>query len=421
MLITKSPRGTLDKLPADIYKYHTIENACKKAASLYGFAEIRTPVFEHTELFQRGVGGATDIVQKEMYTFNDKKGRSLTLKPEGTAGAARAAAENGLLGGILPLKLYYFTNCYRYEAPASGRYREFSQFGVEVFGADKPVCDAELITLAADIFADLGIMGYTTEINSIGCPDCRENYQNALRSYYREYESRLCRDCLERLNRNPMRLLDCKNPECAEFKENAPLILGYNCGRCAAFFDGVKSRLDAFGVPYRVNPKIVRGLDYYTNTVFEFVSGSGLVFGGGGRYNGLIAELGGSQTAGAGFALGLERVIAVMEETNCEFTKPRVLDIYIASIGEKADLFAAAMTRELRKNGVWAECDLNGRSVKSGMRYADKLGARFTAVIGGDELARGKAAVKNMASGESTEISIENSGEIIRLIEEVRR
>jgi len=416
MLITKSPRGTLDKLPADIYKYRTAETACARAAEVAGFGEIRTPVFEHTELFKRSVGDVTDIVQKEMYTFEDKKGRSLTLKPEGTAGAARAAVENGLLGGALPLKLYYFTNCYRYEAPQSGRYREFSQFGVEVFGADKPVCDAELITLAADIFAELGISGYTIEVNSIGCPDCRKNYQDALRSYYARFADKLCRDCVERLGRNPMRLLDCKNPDCAEFKGNAPLILDYNCEKCADFFGGVKACLDTLGVAYRVNPKIVRGLDYYTNTVFEFVSDSGFVFGGGGRYNGLIAELGGSPVSGAGFALGLERVVAVMEECGAKFTKPRSLDIYIASIGEKAGLFAATLTRDLRKSGLWAECDLCGRSVKAQMRYADKLGARFTAVIGEDELAAGRAKLKNMAGGEAVEFVLGDKAALIELL-----
>ncbi|MCL2634230.1 MAG: histidine--tRNA ligase [Oscillospiraceae bacterium] len=407
-LITKAPRGTLDKLPNEIHKYQTVETSARQIAEVYGFKEIRTPVFEHTELFKRSVGDTTDIVQKEMYTFDDKKGRSLTLKPEGTAGAARSAIENGLFNDALPLKLYYFTNCYRYEAPQSGRYREFSQFGVEVFGADKPACDVQLLALASDLFKKLGISKYTLEINSIGCPECRKTYQDALKKYYSQFKQTLCGDCHERLERNPMRLLDCKNPNCSEYKTAAPLILEYNCETCADYFNNVKQYLTALEISYIVNPKIVRGLDYYTNTVFEFISPTGLVFGGGGRYNGLIEELGGNPMTGAGFALGIERVISVMEGENAQFNEPNTPDIYIAGLGEEAMLFALQLSHKLCKNGVSAQTDLTGRSVKAQMRYADKIGAKFSMVIGDNELQTGKAMLKNMITKEAEEIDINN-------------
>jgi len=405
-LITKAPRGTLDKLPAEIHKYQYIERTAVDTAVLYGYKEIRTPVFEHTELFKRSVGDTTDVVQKEMYTFEDKKGRSLTLKPEGTAGAARAAIENGLLGEALPLKLCYITNCYRYEAPQSGRYREFSQFGAEVYGANTPTCDAELIAFAYDLFTKLGVKDYTIEINSIGCPDCRASYQEKLREYYAQFTDKLCRDCTERLAKNPMRLLDCK---VCDFKEAAPVILEYNCESCGDFFARFKAGLDSLGIPYVVNPKIVRGLDYYTNTVFEFISNTGTVFGAGGRYNGLIKELGGTDTPASGFALGLERIASIIEN----FPMSRVPDIYIASMGEKATAFSLKLSQDLRAAGLFSECDIVGRSVKAQMRFADKIKARFTVVIGESELESGKVMLKNMESGESVEIALDGIHEQI--------
>ncbi|MCL1904046.1 MAG: histidine--tRNA ligase [Oscillospiraceae bacterium] len=419
-LITKAPRGTLDKLPSDTLKCRVIEENALNTAVAYGYREIRTPVFEHTELFKRSVGDTTDIVQKEMYTFDDKKGRSLTLKPEGTACVARAAIENGLFNEALPLKLCYITNCYRYEAPQSGRYREFSQFGAEVYGADTPLCDVELIALAHNIFEKLGIPAnaYTIEINSIGCPECRRLYQDALKKYYEGFKDKLCGDCHERLERNPMRLLDCKNPHCGEFKSNAPVILDYNCSSCAEFFTGVKAGLDALSIPYKVNARIVRGLDYYTNTVFEFIyrdsskstdESFGLVFGAGGRYNGLIKELGGSDTAASGFALGIERLTTVIDKTGV-FPLPQKPDIYIATIGERAAIFALKTAQELRRRepSIWAECDIVGRSVKAQMRFADKIGARFSMVIGDNELDNGTAVLKNMATKENKEIDLSN-------------
>jgi histidyl-tRNA synthetase len=344
-----------------------------------------------------------------MYTFDDKKGRSLSLRPEGTGGIVRAAIEHGLLGDALPLKVYYFTTCYRYEAPQSGRYREFSQFGVEVFGADKPDCDVELIALAESIFNRIGITGYRIELNSIGCKDCRRKFQDALREYYGQFSEKLCRDCIERLERNPMRLLDCKAPACAGYRDNAPVILDYQCAECETHFGSVKAGLDALNIDYTVNPLIVRGLDYYTNTVVEFISADGLpVFGGGGRYNGLVEEIGGNPLSGAGYGLGMERMIAMMEHCGAPFEPAKACDIYIAGLGEEAAVKAMKMVHELREHGFWAETDLTGRSVKAQMKYADKLGARYSMVIGSDELESGKAFLRDMQKGEKVEVSIED-------------
>jgi histidyl-tRNA synthetase len=408
-LITNAPRGTLDKLPGEIHKYQHIERTAVDTAVLYGYREIRTPVFEHTELFKRGVGDTTDVVQKEMYTFEDKKGRSLTLKPEGTACVARAVIESGLINDALPLKTCYITNCYRYEAPQSGRYREFSQFGAEVYGANTPTCDVELIALAYDLFTKLGIPAdsYSIEVNSIGCPDCRAAYQQKLREYYEQFRDKLCKDCLERLERNPMRLLDCKVPTCGGLKGNAPLILDYNCDSCNEFFNKFTDRLNSLDIPYTVNSRIVRGLDYYTNTVFEFVHRkTGLVFGAGGRYNGLIKQLGGAPTPASGFALGLERIASIIEPEN--LPTPKTPDIYIGGLGEAASDFALKLAQNLRSQGLWAEVDIVGRSVKAQLRYADKIGAKYSTVIGENELSNSRTALKNMQSGESVEIALDS-------------
>lgn len=408
-IITKAPRGTLDKLPAEINKWQTIEDAAASIAQTYGCKEIRTPTFEHTELFQRGVGGTTDVVQKEMYTFNDKKGRSITLKPEGTAGAVRAAIENGLLNEALPLKLYYFTRCFRYEAPQSGRLREFNQFGVEIFGANSPISDAEVICMVNDIFKFLKLENVRLEINSIGCPQCRAKYQQALRDYYKQYEDQLCDTCKERLEKNPMRLLDCKSEICHSFAEKAPIILDYLCEDCNKHFEGVKASLDQMSVKYTINPRIVRGLDYYTNTVFEFISdncGTQGTICGGGRYNGLVEEVGGKSMPGLGFAMGLERIIMVMDAQNAEYKPPKQCDLFIAGTDEASTRYAATLVRQLREYGFWAECDLVGRSLKAQMKYADKLGANFSMVIGENEIDDGHAELKNMKTGEKLRVGI---------------
>ena len=408
-LITKTPKGTMDKLPQDIHKWHTIEKITKEAAEAYGCKEIRTPTFEHTELFQRGVGDTTDVVQKEMYTFNDKGGRSITLKPEGTAGAVRASIEHGFINGALPVKLYYFTRCFRYEKAQKGRLREFNQFGVEILGASSPISDAEVICMVDDIFKRLGLRDISLEINSIGCPECRAKYQQALRDYFAQYKESLCETCLERLERNPMRLLDCKSEICKKNAENAPLILDYLCDDCKAHFETVKNALDAMNVNYKINPRIVRGLDYYTNTVFEFVAnniGSQGTVCGGGRYNGLVEQVCGTPVAGLGFAMGIERIIMVMEEQGLDFEPAKECDLYIASFDEKTAVYAAKLVRSLREIGFWAECDLVGRGLKAQMKYADKLGARFSMVIGDNEIEQGKAEIKNMKTGEKLLVSI---------------
>lgn len=408
-IITKAPRGTLDKLPKDINKWQTIEEAAASIAQAYGCKEIRTPTFEHTELFQRGVGGTTDVVQKEMYTFNDKKGRSITLKPEGTAGVVRAAIENGLLNEALPLKLYYFTRCFRYEAPQSGRYREFNQFGVEIFGADSPVSDAEVICMVDDIFKFIKLQNVRLEINSIGCPKCRAKYQQALRDYYKQYEEELCDTCKDRLEKNPMRLLDCKSEICHSFAEKAPVILDYLCEDCDRHFEGVKASLEQMKINYTVNPRIVRGLDYYTNTVFEFISencGTQGTLCGGGRYNGLIEEIGGKSMPGLGFAMGLERIIMEMDAQNSEYKPQKQCDLFIAGTDEASTRYAATLVRQLREFGFWAECDLVGRSLKSQMKYADKIGANFSMVIGENEIQDGRAELKNMKTGEKLKVAI---------------
>lgn len=408
-IVTKAPRGTEDKLPSQMNKWHTVEKIAAQIAEACGCKEIRTPTFEHTELFQRGVGGTTDVVQKEMYTFNDKKGRSITLKPEGTAGAVRAALENGLLNEALPLKLYYFTRCFRYEAPQSGRLREFNQFGVEILGASSPVSDAELICMVDDIFKFLNLKNVALEINSIGCPECRAKYQQALREYYKQYEDQLCGTCKERLEKNPMRLLDCKSEICHGFAKEAPVILDYLCDNCSDHFERVKKALDEMNVKYTINPRIVRGLDYYTNTVFEFISDScgaqGTVCGGG-RYNGLVEEIGGRSVAALGFAMGLERILMVMDAQNADYEPAKRCDLFIAGTDENASSYALSLVRQLREYGFWAECDIVGRGLKAQMKYADKIGAAFSMVIGENEIQAGKAELKNMKTGEKMTVNI---------------
>ena len=406
-LITKAPRGTEDKLPANIYKWQTVEKITRAVAETYGCKEIRTPTFEHTELFRRGMGGTSDVVQKEMYTFNDKKNRSITLKPEGTAGAARAAIEHGLLGQALPLKLFYFTSCFRYEAPQSGRLREHRQFGVEFFGANKPTADAEVISVAYDVFKMLGLKDIVLEINSIGCPECRSEYKKELIGFY-ENKS-MCELCTERLSRNPLRLLDCKNEQCREINKTAPVITKFLCENCEKHFDAVKATLEGLEIGYTENPRLVRGLDYYTNTVFEFKSnslGAQDTICAGGRYDGLAKELGGNPVSGLGFGMGLDRLIMVMEAQKLNFEPAKTCDIYIASLDERAELISAKLIKSLRGLGFWAETDLAGRGLNAQMKYADKMGARFSMVLGSDELESNRAVIKNMKSGERFEVSI---------------
>ncbi len=410
-LITNAIKGTLDVLPKEIYKIPYVESAVREIAENFGFYEMRTPVFEHTELFQRSVGETTDVVQKEMYTFADKGGRSITLRPEGTAGAARAFLENGLFNEALPQKIYYLTSCYRYEKPQAGRLREFHQFGVEAFGAGSPAQDAEIIALANEVFNYLGVKNLTLEINSIGCPACRAAYQKALKAYFENYKSELCETCKGRLDRNPMRILDCKSPVCSKIAAGAPKILDYLCDDCRAHFDAVQQYLNAMQIDFTVNPEIVRGLDYYTRTVFEFVSneiGAQGTVCGGGRYDGLLEELGGKPMPACGFGMGLERLLLLMDAQNTPFPDRKGCDIYFASMGDKANLEAARLALDLRNEGLSAQFDTVGRGLKAQMKYADKLGALYTVVLGDNELETGKAQLKNMKDGTLTEISLDD-------------
>ncbi|MGN0520772.1 MAG: histidine--tRNA ligase [Candidatus Fimenecus sp.] len=410
-LITNAIKGTLDVLPKESYKTQYVESAVREIAENFGFYEMRTPVFEHTELFQRSVGETTDVVQKEMYTFEDKGGRSITLRPEGTAGAARAFLENGLFNEALPQKIYYLTSCYRYEKPQAGRLREFHQFGVEAFGAGSPAQDAEIIALANEVFNYLGVKNLTLEINSIGCPTCRAAYQKALKAYFESYKADLCETCKGRLDRNPMRILDCKSPVCSKISAGAPKILDYLCDDCRAHFDAVQGYLNAMQIDFTVNPEIVRGLDYYTRTVFEFVSneiGAQGTVCGGGRYDGLLEELGGKPMPACGFGMGLERLLLLMDAQNTPFPDRKGCDIYFASMGDKANLEAARLALDLRNEGLAAQFDTVGRGLKAQMKYADKLGALYTVVLGDNELETRKAQLKNMKDGTLTEISLDD-------------
>ena len=408
-LLTQAIRGTGDVLPNDSHRWQFVENTMLETARLFGFREIRTPVFEHTELFVRSVGDTTDVVQKEMYTFDDNGGRSITLRPEGTAGAVRAFLEHGLHNEALPQKVSYVTSCYRYEKPQAGRLREFHQFGVECFGTAEPQADAEIISLAAAAFEALGIKNLSLEINSIGCPECRAKFYDALREYFGSNQGELCETCKGRLERNPMRILDCKSPVCKKIAEGAPTVLDYICDDCRDHFEKTKSYLTAMGIEYTVNPTIVRGLDYYTRTVFEFVSGdlgAQSTVCGGGRYDGLVEQMGGPKTPALGFAVGLERLLMIMDAQKCEFPETKPCDVYIAPMGEKAAIMASKLAKMLRAEGFFAETDIVGRGLKAQMKYANKIGAKYTVVLGDDEIAAGKANLKCMETGEQTEVSL---------------
>ncbi|MBQ9743386.1 MAG: histidine--tRNA ligase [Ruminococcus sp.] len=411
-LIAKKIKGTEDILPRDSYKWQIVEKALSTEAKSYGFSEIRTPVFEQTKLFQRGVGEGTDVVQKEMYTFETKGGESLTLRPEGTAGAARAFLEHGLFNDALPVKAYYFTTCYRYEKPQAGRQREFHQFGMEVYGADDPLADAELICAASSIFERLNLHNIRLEINSIGCPECRKKYHAALKEYFSQFTDTLCATCMSRLEKNPMRILDCKSPVCKEIAAGAPKITDFLCESCDDHFSKVQQYLTASGVNFTVNPSIVRGLDYYTNTVFEFISdsiGAQSTVCGGGRYNGLIEELGGNPTPALGFAIGLERLMMVIEKEAPFTDKDGTSSLYIATMGDNAKATALNLVNEVRKAGFIAHTDIVGRGLKAQMKYANKIGSLYSIVLGDNEIETGKANIKNMETGEQKEISLGDS------------
>ena len=413
------PRGTEDILPSDSPLWQKIEQTAREVCSVYGYKEIRTPVFEDTSLFQRGVGDTTDVVQKEMYTFEDKGGRSITLRPEGTASLVRSFIENSLYAEPQPTKLFYNISCYRYEKPQSGRLREFHQFGVECFGGSSDAADAEIISLALSFFKKLGVSGLKLRLNSIGCPVCKKEYNQKLKAYFEKYKDKLCDTCLSRLEKNPMRILDCKSEICSEIAKDAPKMIDNLCSDCREHLDKTLKYLDALGIDYTIDSGIVRGLDYYTRTVFEITSdalGAQSTVCGGGRYNGLVEELGGKPTEGIGFAVGLERLIMIMKSQRLDSeyiqSAPR---LFIAAIGDSADIAAQKLVFDLRTMNCAAERDLCGRSVKAQMKYANKLKAAYSMVIGEDEISAGKAMLKNMENGETAEIAL-NDEDIYKII-----
>lgn len=407
----QKPKGTKDILPDEVFKWQYIEEKVKKIFENTGMKEIRVPVFEHTELFSRGVGETTDVVQKEMYTFEDKGGRSITLRPEGTAGVVRSYIENGMASMPTPIKLWYEMAMYRYENVQKGRLREFRQIGTEILGTSSYLADVEAIMLGVRIFEELNIPNVKLNLNSIGCPECRKKYQDALREFIRPNLDKYCDTCKTRYEKNPMRILDCKEKRCKEMNQGAPIILDYLCDDCREHFENVKTMLTKLGVDYEIDAGIVRGLDYYTRTVFEFVSeDDGLTVLGGGRYDGLVKEVGGQDTPAVGFAMGVERLLEVFDRYNKDLVKEKSMDLYIANIGEKANDFATKLVLELRNAGVFVEKDICERSLKAQFKYADKNNAKFVLTLGDDEVEAKKARIKNMQTGEEveTELDAEN-------------
>lgn len=414
--IAIAPKGTKDVLPDEAYKWIHIENKIRELTGYYGFNEVRTPVFEHTEIFERGVGNETDIVQKEMYTFNDKAGRSITLKPEGTAGVVRAYIEKGMHSWAQPVKMYYLTPVFRYEAPQSGRLREHHQFGVEVFGSKKASVDAEVICLASALFRELGISGLKLYINSIGCEKCRPAYHNALKKYIKTHFNELCDICKGRFERNPLRILDCKEADCGGIANDAPKVIDFGCEECQAHFSELQNYLKAQDVEFSINPRIVRGLDYYTKTVFEFIStdiGAQSTVCGGGRYDNLVAACGGPAAAGVGFGMGLERLLMVIDSQKIDIPKPTGCFTYIAILNEglRSQLFR--LMNDLRAKSIPADMDHTGRGLKAQFKYADKIGAVLVCIMGDDELAREQMKIRNMSDGEEIYVPVADVVEFI--------
>jgi histidyl-tRNA synthetase len=405
-------KGTMDILPTETPLFRYIEGVMREEAEKYGYGEIRTPTFENTELFVRGVGDTTDVVQKEMYTFSDREeNRSISLRPEGTASVARAIIENGKCSDPMPLKYYYIISCFRHEKPQAGRSREFFQFGTEMFGSDSPAADATVIALAASVIRRLGLKNVKLHLNSIGCKECRPEYRKALVEYYSSHSECLCDTCRTRLDKNPLRLLDCKNPECAALAKNAPKTVEHLCESCSQKFDMLKSSLDAMGIEYEVDTSIVRGLDYYTGAVFEFIAegiGAQSTVCGGGRYDGLVKSLGGPELSGIGFGMGITRVILAMREQGLDKIDVKAPKLYIAALGERATVKALEITERLRREGKYVECDIVGRSLKAQMKYANKIGAEYTLIIGDSEIDAGCAQLKNMADGTQTEVRLDS-------------
>lgn len=409
-MLTKAPRGTKDIIPAEAYKWNYLEEKFRDLCRLYGYEEIRTPVFEHTELFKRGVGDTTDIVQKEMYTFKDRGDRDLTLKPEGTAGVIRAFIENKMYAETQPTKLFYITPCFRYERPQSGRQRQFHQFGVEAIGSDTPSLDAEVISLAMQFLGEAGLKDLTVSINSVGCPVCREDYNRLLKDYLATKADVLCDLCNDRRDKNPMRVIDCKNETCQANIVDIPLMADHLCDNCKDHFEQLKSYLDEMDIKYVVDKKIVRGLDYYKRTAFEIISndlGAQSTVCGGGRYDGLVEQIGGpSGYSGIGFGLGAERLLLTLEANGVEIGNPNHTDIFVVTIGDKAKLKSFSILKDLRKNHISADKDHLDRSLKAQFKYSNKINAKYTIVIGDDELDKDKTTLKNMETGDQKLIKI---------------
>ncbi len=408
-LLVKKPKGTADVVPSKSYMWHTVEKIVSETAQQFGFREIRIPTFEETGLFVRSVGETTDVVQKEMYTVSAAGDSKFTLRPEGTAGVMRAMLENGVMNEGFPQKVYYILSCFRHENVQAGRLREFHQFGCEMVGSASPRADAEVIALAKSVLDRVGLKNIELNINSIGCPECREKYRQALRDYFEPHRDELCRTCQDRLEKNPMRILDCKSAEDQAIAKDAPMILDYLCDDCTEHFEKLKQYLTQMNIAFSVNPRIVRGLDYYTRTVFEFITteiGAQGTVCGGGRYDGLIEQLGGAKTPALGFGMGLERLLLVMQKQGCDFMEDKKCDLYIATMGENAAAKALSMTAAAREEGFFVEYDLVERGLKPQMKYADKIGARFVIVLGDNEIDSGAAKLKNMATGEQTDISL---------------
>ena len=409
-MLSKAPRGTKDITPKDVYKWHYVEKKFREICALYGYEEIRTPIFEHTEVFARSVGDTTDVVQKEMYSFTDRGDRQLSLKPEGTAGVIRSFIENKMYADTQPTKLYYITPCFRYERPQAGRQRQFHQFGIEVLGSDGPSVDAEVISLAVQFFKEMGLKNLSVNINSVGCPTCREEYNRKLKEYLDKKVDVLCETCLERKDKNPMRVIDCKNPHCKENLQDIPFMIDHLCEDCKDHFDKLQTYLKEMDINYVVDKTIVRGLDYYKKTAFEIISndiGSQSTVCGGGRYDGLVEMLGGPKgISGIGFALGAERLLLTLENNNIEIENPKSTDIYIATIGDAAKTKSFKLIKDLRTNHISADNDHLDKSLKAQFKYSDKLNAKYTVVIGDDELANDTATLKNMKTSEQTTIKL---------------
>ena len=414
-MIINIPKGTKDILPSESYKWQWLESRIRETAARYGIKEIRTPMFEHTELFARGIGDTTDVVQKEMYTFEIAE-RSLTLKPEGTAGVVRSYIENKLYAEPQPGKYFYIIPCFRYEKMQKGRQRQFHQFGIEIFGSENMMADAEVIGLAWDFLTGLGITDLKLHINSIGCPNCRGEYRKALQDFLRPHYDELSETSKGRFEKNPMRILDSKDPDDKKFSEGAPRMIDYLCDECKAAFEDLKNDLNALGIPYEVDPNIVRGLDYYTKTAFEFISedlGAQSTVCGGGRYDHLVEEVGGPYTPAVGFGMGLERLLLILEAKGIEIPKPAGCDVFIATLGERPKTFGLKLAKDLRAKGYSVLTDVMGRGLKAQLKYADRSDARYTVVIGDDELEKGVVTLRDMDNSTQKEIAIDKIEEEI--------